>query len=49
MEKLITELIDGCLQQFKDNHYTRLSLDKSETKNQRMKLYVFEANFGNSC
>ena len=49
MEKLITELIDGCLQQFKDNHYTRLSLDKSETKNRFLKLYVFEANFGNSC
>lgn len=27
MERLITELIDGCLQQFKDNHYSRLSLD----------------------
>ena len=22
---------------------------KNDTKNQRMKLYIFEANFGNSC
>ena len=43
------ETLKGGQKILNDSQNDSQSDTKNDTKNQRMKLYVFEGNFGNSC